>query len=173
MSTSTSRKLDDFSYGASMKMVWVCISVFTVCVGVFSYGGVIMLASSAPLGLIRYVFAPLFLGMACIGGWLTVRTCVGVASGLPRLTATSSGVRLVTVLGDETWAEWNSLTTFAEKHVAGGHGGQSGAVAKIVGPNISGNLNGRSEFVIRASVLLRNTIPNLVQEINARHPVRD
>jgi uncharacterized membrane protein len=128
------------------------------------------IVSFALMGAPGYAFLLLLFGLACALGWFTVRLCIGAARGLPRVTVTSTEVRLSTAFGVR-WAEWSSLSVFVETSVPAGRGRQMGAVSKIVGPGVSPNLNGEREFVITAGQLMRNSIAALVHELNARRPV--
>jgi hypothetical protein len=164
-------KSDSFTYHTSMAVRWGFAVMFIYITGLAFIGVVkLTLVSFAFMGPPGYVFLALLFGLVCATGWFTVRLCVGAALGLPRLTATSTEVRLTTAFGVR-WAEWSSLTPFVASRVPGTRGSQAAAVSKIVGPAVSPNLNGEREFVITAGQLIRNSIGGLVHEINARAPI--
>jgi hypothetical protein len=160
----------NFTYHTPIGLRWgfavmfICLTGLTVILVVK-----FTLFSFAAMGPPGYVLLFVLFGVPCALGWFTVRLCIGAARGLPRVTISNTGVRLCTAF-DEKWAEWTSLSVFVEKRVLAARGTQMGAVSKIIGPDVSPNLKGEPEFVISAGQLMRNSIADLVHELNARRP---
>jgi rhomboid protease GluP len=96
-------------------------------------------------------------------------TLAAAIVGLPRLSVTSTGVRLESILGVR-WAEWRSLGMFELRATRGGgkRTGGGPASARIVGRAVSGSLSGRRRFVIPDA--FQTPIADLVEELDALRP---
>lgn len=115
-------------------------------------------------GLDPQALSPLAIAVACLVFGLSALAAVIV--NLPRLSATVDEIRLETFLGTQT-ARWSSLGAFTvtgPRHVARG----CTASARIIGTEVSGNLRGRTRFVI--SDVFRVPLTELMEELDTARP---
>jgi membrane associated rhomboid family serine protease len=115
-------------------------------------------------GVDPQALSSLAIAIACLVFGLSALAAVIV--DLPRLSATVDEIRLETFFGTRT-ARWSSLGIFTvtgPRHVSRG----CTASARIIGPEVSANLRGRSRFVI--SDVFRVPLAALMQELDTARP---
>lgn len=121
-------------------------------------------AMRAAGGLDPHVLSPLAVAIACIVFGLSA--LAGLAAGLPRLSATSAGLRLDTMFGT-SWANWSSLSAF---DIRVPRYTRRGAIASadIIGREVSPNLRHRRRFVLPDT--FRLPLPTVVEQLDMVRP---
>ena len=115
-------------------------------------------------GIDSQLLSPLVIAVACLVFGLSA--LAAVASNLPRLSATMDEIRLETFFGTKV-AHWSSLGVFkvvGPRHTARG----ATAAAPIIGPEVSGNLRGRSYFAVPDA--FRMPLPDVMEELDTARP---
>jgi hypothetical protein len=125
-------------------------------------------AGARVMGLSSETAAAMVMGaVAVYCGWLALKTVLGAARGMPRVTISDTGVMVEGAIGGRRWAEWSSLSGFAVSFM--GQKRIPVAVARITGDGVSRNLRRKKEFAVGGALTI--TIAALTAELNARRPL--
>lgn len=163
---------DPVTYGSEPATRWLAGGVFVLFCGFLLLIDMILVhimltSPRAPVPIAIGVMLFL-LALACFSGGIGALFCIGAARGLPRMTVTSTGIRISSPFGVQ-WAEWASLTDFVLSTTPAPRGPPlPTAKARIVGSGVSPNMRGKPEFVIRA--MFRMPVATLVDDLNRLRP---
>ncbi len=172
--SATAGTVPDTIHKADPANAWCMAGFFT-----FMFGSVVAATVSVTsdgmardgarvMGLSSATTAAMAMGaLAVYCGWLALKTILGAAQGMPRVTISDTGVTVDGAIGGRRWAEWSSISGFAVSFV--GQKRVPVAVARITGDGVSRNLRRKKEFAVGGALTV--TIATLAEELNARRPL--
>jgi hypothetical protein len=99
-------------------------------------------------------------------GWLALKTVIGAACGMPRVTISDTRVTVEGAIGGTRWADWSSISAFVV--TVSGRKRIPVALARITGPGVSRNLSGKADFAVGGALTI--TLADLTAALNAARP---
>ena len=140
----------------------VAATISVASVGVAREGAPVAASSSVTI-----IAVMLMAAAACYCGWLALKTVLGAARGMPRVTISDTRVMVEGAIGGRRWAEWSSISGFAVTFLDQKR--WPVALAKITGERVSRNLRGKKTFAVGGALTV--TIAALTDELNASRPL--